>query len=528
MKFPFFSNDKWDIERVNPPWGARTSIYQHILANLRPGEPGLTEAGEILPDDQIVTGGKQIRWAPGALDGVFSHHQVGSDATETANKVLESFRALTKKATGERASSLYSLLLEHNTLSYVDQLLEAAVAHRELNAERIHAIARWLASRAADREPLKCAIGLLGICRRSEDHELLLTLGRHEEFTLFVSVALTNSVDEPELSVWTLARLVTSWGRIQIIERSLSQTKDEQIKAWLLREGYKNDVLYEYTALVCAETGELLPALASAEPDDKLLTGAGSILAALIRGREGPAAGIDEYKDGPEATELYLSHLQKRDVDLQGLIDVSTIEEFLKEEVPDTWVERKSTLLALTNAIRSRPGLEQEVRDGLNGEDRQIFWSATEAARLLSIDVWDIYFERLERGEDLWFHVSRTDDNDRFDRVIAFAEETLPLQEIASGPSDSIGMDPEFKHHNALDSVLQELRRFPGKGWSLIRAGLQSPTVRNRNMSVQALSTWPRTTWPADAEQLLRDAIAAEPDDRTRAAMVKALEGGSS
>jgi hypothetical protein len=36
----------------------------------------------------------------------------------------------------------------------VDQLLEAAVADEDLDAERIHSIANWLATGAADREPI--------------------------------------------------------------------------------------------------------------------------------------------------------------------------------------------------------------------------------------------------------------------------------------------------------------------------------------------------------------------------------------
>ena len=179
----------------------------------------------------------------------------------------------------------------------------------------------------------------------------------------------------------------------------------------------------------------------------------------------------------------------------------------------------------MTNAILSRPGWEQKVRSGLDSEDRDSFWTATEAARLLGIDAWDLYFERVKRGEDLWFFVVQTSDSNRIDRVIAFAEEVLPLQEIASGPSDSLGLGPNFQHHNALDFVLQELGRFPGKGWPLIRAGLHSPSVRNRNMAVRALASWRRTAWPDDAERLLRDAIEAEPNDQTRTTMVKAIEG---
>jgi hypothetical protein len=344
-------------------------------------------------------------------------------------------------------------------------------------------------------------------------------------------VAIKNSDNDSELTLWSLACLVNGWGRIHIIER-LTETRDEQIKAWMLREGYKNGIMYEYTALICARTGELLPALRGPEPDDKLLTGAGSILTALIAGRGGPTDGIEAYEDGAEVTELYLSHLQERDIDVQGFVDINTIEQFIKDESGELdpalgWRQRSERLLSLTNAILSRPDWEQKVREGLDSENDQTFWPATQAARLLNIDAWDVYFERLKRGEDRWYFTVQTNDPERIDRVIEFAEETLPLQMIASGPADSMGLGPEFRHHSALDFVLQELHRFPGKGWALIQAGLQSPTVRNRNMAVQALAAWDRTAWPFEAEALLKRAIDLEPNDATRAMMVKALAGES-
>ena len=122
MKLPFFSADQWDIDSVNPPWGDRPSIYQHILANIRPGEPGLGGKGDLLPDEEIVKGDNQFSWVPGALDGVFGHHGDGADA-DNARKILDSFRALTKKANDDRAGSLYSLLKEQSALGCVDHLL---------------------------------------------------------------------------------------------------------------------------------------------------------------------------------------------------------------------------------------------------------------------------------------------------------------------------------------------------------------------------------------------------------------------
>jgi hypothetical protein len=161
----------------------------------------------------------------------------------------------------------------------------------------------------------------------------------------------------------------------------------------------------------------------------------------------------------------------------------------------------------------------------LSSADRVLFSAAAEAAKLFGIDTWDVYFDRLQRGEDHWYFVMQTDDATRIDRVVSLAEERLPLKEIAKGPADELGFGPEFQAHSALDLVLQDIRRFPGKGWPLIRAGLRSPVTRNRNMAVRALAAWDRRTWPTDAELLLRHALKAEPNDDTRESMRKMLQG---
>ena len=189
------------------------------------------------------------------------------------------------------------------------------------------------------------------------------------------------------------------------------------------------------------------------------------------------------------------------------------------------WPDRRGALLELIEAVRSRPGWAEKVREGLRSESQETFWTATQAAEALGLDTWEPYFERVRRGEDYWYQVMQTDDPHRIDQVIELAEEVLPLDEITTGPAEELGLGPEYRHHGALDFILQDLRRFPGKGWPLIRAGLQSPVVRNRNMAVRALAAWGRPEWPEVAEGLLRRAHEAEPAEDTREIMRKTLAG---
>ena len=117
------------------PWGDRPSIYRHIQSNIRPGEPGLGEKGDLFPDE-TVRGGKDIRWAPGAFDGVLGHHVRNNEAAEVANKILGSLRALTAKATDEQCA--FTLLAATGAIRFVlrGQFIGAVVADAHLDTER--------------------------------------------------------------------------------------------------------------------------------------------------------------------------------------------------------------------------------------------------------------------------------------------------------------------------------------------------------------------------------------------------------
>jgi len=78
------------------------------------------------------------------------------------------------------------------------------------------------------------------------------------------------------------------------------------------------------------------------------------------------------------------------------------------------------------------------------------------------------------------------------------------------------GLGPGYSAHMALDFILQDLEKFPGKGWTFIDAGLQSPVVRNRNLSIRALSGWDRKDWPQEAVAALKRLMETEPNGDIR------------
>jgi hypothetical protein len=514
----------WSLDRLPVPWGDRPSIFGHIRAHVAEGRPGLTAGGETLPDEALVFGEEQIRWVAGGLDGALGHHGGAATAAEAAASVFEAMAALMERATSERLAALYGLLTARHALEVVDPLLRR-VAASNVSVQRLHTLATFLVSRAPDREPVKVAIALLGLFSPSPDRELLLLLGRHEELTLFAATALANTQEDHEAALLELAQHVTGWGRIATVER-LAGTTDPRIRAWLLREGYKNSVMHEYLARTCATSGDLVGALKAAEVDDALLKGAGDLLMALIAAPSRAFEGIDAYPDGVEVIRLYLQHLRNRAASLEELLAVHAIAAFLKDEDADVEARLAQgftpglqlALEAVCDDILALPHWVPLVEAELGSDDPERFYRADRAAQVLGIDTWERHLARLESFRSpSWYHAARTDDPDRLARFLNVARERLPLTAIATGPGKSLGMAPEHAPHAALDFVLQALLGFPGQGWEFVRAGLASPVVRNRTGAVRALTTWGREAWPGEAETVLLEAAAREPEADLRA-----------
>ncbi|MCB9871484.1 MAG: hypothetical protein H6837_16630 [Planctomycetes bacterium] len=515
------------------PWDQRPSIYDHIRAHVDEAKPGLTDGGDTLPDEARIASGSRIRWAAGAMDGVMGHHMGQGDNDELVRKAVDLILAYCQSPTAKTKGSLYQHVIEGNTLPLIDPIIEKLIETEGLNHDRLYELARSFVTEAPDREPVKFGIAILGLYQNPDNAVLFQNLGRHEEFTLFAAVALARNSDYPEQALWSLAKNVNGWGRIHIVER-LSDTENPEIKNWLLREGYKNWVMYEYLAYTCATAGCLLAALSEDAVDRELLTSSGELLAALISG--GPAQDINDYEDGALATELFLGHLESAAETLGDFIHVQAIRGYLVDEKADWeersqrgWTEeRRAESLAACDRILNLPEWPDKARVGLGGDDEMDFHRANQVAEALGLDTWDTHWHRLQEkplDSGRWYQVMARCKEDRLADVIAFAEQNIDLEKIATGPADEMGLGPGWEHHQCLDYVLQELRKFPGQGSRLIQSGLRSPVVRNRNMAVAALAAWEQEHWDDALRSALETAAKIEPVVDVRKRMENVSKG---
>lgn len=517
----------WSLEGISLPWRTgEISIYDHVRAHLVPGRPGLLEGGESLPDETRLAAHGGLRWVAGGLDGTFAQQGGAGSDEKVAERLHEALIALGERATSKTLGDLYDLMLRHSALESVDAL-NGRIVRGGIDPSRLHAIARFLATRAPDREPVKMAIAWLGLLRGGDDDELLRALARHEEFTLYAAVALANRLEDPESTLYSLARQVEGWGRIHLVER-LADSESPEVRRWLLREGFRNTVSLGYTALIAARTGQLREELERGHPDPEVFVAAGEILSTLMG--EGVSGGIDDYEEGAAATARYLDLLAERAERLEDLNHAATIRAFLLEEDEDAWAVReihgwtgelRARLAAQCDEILAWPAWREKIAQVASGEvgrDRAELAAADEAARALGIDLWDAHFRRAEKELEPWHwqRIGSTRDPARRMRVLELAEARFDLARIGSGPALDFGFGRAWKDASCLEMTLPALHDAPGAGIPLLLAALRSPAIRLRHRALDVVAAWGQDALPEPVARGLISAAAEEPDAEVR------------
>jgi len=507
-------------------------IFDFVRLNVD-GEGKLKESGDELPDEKRRYKENAIRWAPGAMDGTFGHH--GGDRSDDVEvmRIVELMRMISIHNGLVERTELYSLLAQDNVMSFVDTVLDEIVESNISVYPHLHSYAQWLAFKGVDRGAVKFGIALLGVIGDEKDLDNIIILGKHEEFTLFAAVAVTHTLVDAEQTLWAMAKCVYGWGRIHLVER-LAGTEDVAIKAWLLREGYKNTVMYEYLAYTCAVAGNLKDELQRNNVSNDVLQATGDIIEALING--GPAEDMRQYDDGAEVTQLYVEHLAKRANSFGDFLKLAAIKHYLEDEDVDwdEWEEQgwhidlRSDLLIDLHTILTNKKWARMVQDKQSTADADEFKQVDKVAEILGISLWEARWRRLlanPADPDHWSSVMKNAGNERMNDIIACALDTLPLNEIATGAANEAGQGEDYTLHQCLDHILQHLGNYPGKGFELIRAALESPVTRNRNQAIHVLYTWGAAHWPEETQAMLIQAGKVEPNVNTRKNIIHVLSG---
>ncbi|WP_433224736.1 hypothetical protein [Microtetraspora malaysiensis] len=518
----------WKLD--DDPVDDRPTFLAHALAmSLRHGPGPWPEEARTLPDVPPPAAEGDL-FVPGAvMDGLRSHHfDIAPDAlvvTEIADLLDRLARGV---PTRDDLLRLHERASEVSALDIADDLVEQ-IRLRRLSRKRIRDLGRHLAEHGTRRNAVKIGLVLIGACGDERDRDLLLLLGSLEELTLYAAVALANTQPDRQRAMYELARRVRGWGRIHAVER-LRGCDDPEIKAWLLRDGFRNEVMNEYLAHVAATSGDLYSALLEPDVDDALLDGAADILAALAQG--GPAEDMSDYGDALPVVARFAELLAGRRPTLQRLRGLLNVRDFVLRESADGGPWPADDIARLRRSYEERltePRWSDLVLAHLSDPRDADFHEAAWAAGSLRLPVVPRLVARLEIDPldgFAWWTAIRQATPVEAELLCDLAARLLPLPDLANGPGDIHDIGEEYAPDRALESVVGGLDAFPGVGLPLIRVALGNRINRLRRAAVTALAAWPAAAVPDEARDWVRRAAAIEPVEETRAEMLAFLVPG--
>jgi hypothetical protein len=527
---------------------------------------GSGEAEVVLPDEPPPDPSK-IRWSAGSLEGTMTRHALGLDEEhihggirarvwrlvggrrDVAGEIVSRLKRLVGHPADEERLALYRILRNEDVLSNIDAVIERLARDRELLVA-IAPHARWLVTEARHRGPLKFGIALLGVSGEPGDAELVKELARHDEFTLYCSVALQHLLADPADALWEVAQRADGWGKIEAVERLAPLVADRpDIKRWLLTDGCQNSVMNEYLGYTCATAGGLADALAGAV-DDALLDGACTIVSALCIG--GPAEDLDDYTDGPAAVGRLVDLLQDRCQTLQRLDTVIDILQWVEDEAPEDlppevdpheyareraerrarqgehgWSgQLKADLAERCQDVLRQPQWPERLQEAFEHGDRQDEWVAWRVGPRVGLDLWDAGFAKLKRealDDGLVFRLMQGSDMTHQERIVEWAEQHLPVEKIATGPTEHLFPAEHREIDGALTFIVQEMRAGELYSEPLVAAALLAPVIGTRNQALNAIEAQPREAWGSSVEAALHCLTREDPNEDVRARAVVLL-----
>jgi len=514
--------------------GAAVVVFLYTAGLLPQGEGGGLAGGRNnqsiyaqIEDGLAHPPGDAIGWVPGEADGYALYRRgIIGDIS-----VVEQFVELIATASRSPNDPIYQLLTNLSAsagiVAYTDPLMDSFSDPQDIgfDPDGARTIGLHLAQQSKEIEAVKLGMLLLGSFGTEEDEDVLLSLGRHEEFTLYTTIALSNLSENADEDLWHLAKELDGWGKIHIVRR-LATSQNPEIKSWLLREGYKNSIGDGEVATVVAIGGDLAGALSAEEIDNELLLSTDRLIASLAVQEQG--RGLVALPNAAFIVSRYMAHMGSHDPTLERLYALTEIDKLVSQLSLVARLNARSagwTTKAhehVQSAVRSslaNPHWTELVTESLHSNDEDQFARANYLAEDLGMETWDVHWSRLEEkpGDELrWLSVLSRVNEERLEQVLNLAREVL---------TDGTAKDGSPQSDSVTSAVLKHLKPFPGQGWFLVEHALSKTNINQRNEALDTLSSWDREHWPSGAVSTLSERSEIETDPKLKARLAALLAG---
>ena len=472
------------------------SIYELIKSSIQAnGE--LPEDFKLPPKDP-----NGVPWADGALDGVYIYHTVGNeeDIEPLKNIVFQ----ISEGKFEEAQNNLENL--DFFMISRRDPLLNWIIKEqKQINIDNLCEFTISQLSTSKNIEVIKfclCVLEIIKLETEKDTIEKVKILALSDEFTLYCLNILKNLKNSNE-EIFEIAKKVKGWGRIYSI-KYLKVTNDE-IKEWLLEEGYLNYINPAYTAYTCAKKINLIEILNEEQISSKKFNDISYLMNALLD--EEAITGISALENRELLIEKYLEKAKTLSSTEEAYEVVRLIKEYVEdnEEIDKKFIKICDEIL---NSEKTRNRIKEFMEEGYGYN----------IAKYLGIDTDKYILEYLQnnpfKNPHVIFNISKREN---MEKLVSLIEKKLTLEKLEGAPTDKFySKNEENKEYIFLDTIIKKLgnfgrtegnfvitvypveptasmdepENFVGIGENLIICSLNSPYVDIRYGAVNTLESW--------------------------------------
>ena len=468
---------------VMNPWDNKEPIAAYIEAQAKAGH-----IGDELPDDVLLYDEHHPRMAPGEADQMDAEHVLPG----YTKKLVKLFLEQANNPSNKTRKVTYEKILDEKVVNYFEELIEE-LTETEFDEAKIQQEALWLLEHATHREAVKFAIALLGFTKCEPYKERLETIAKHEEFTGVVLFALRNGAGYSNDFVLQLAKELNGWGKVAAID--FLEANNNDVKHWLLTEGYKTAVAKQYIAMHCVEKGKLDIALHEKEISQQLYDGANDLIQILLEDFSYDRLEMFEYTGQvlmrfTHHAKTHASRLSHISTLGQIVVYMDRDEEAWEELYEMSWKpHERNAVNASIEAIKAEGRGKEEALTILQSgvEDDE---AALEVALFYKLDVAEIIFEKLNQKPVTSFYygiIMAYEDTKQIERLSEFA-----LQQF------DIGALKDLEKH-CIRMIISNLYDLEGVGKRLLTECLLSEDAELQYHALLSLEDWSKESWSDEA-----------------------------
>ena len=472
------------------------SIFELIKTSIQPnGE--LPEDFKLPPKDP-----NGVPWADGAMDGVYIYHTVVNE--EDIEPLKNIIFQISEGKFEEAQNNLENL--DFFMVSRRDPLLNWIIQEqKQININNLCEFTISQLSTSKNIEVIKfclCVLEIINLETEKDTIEKVKILALSDEFTLYCLNILKNLENSNE-EIFEIAKKVKGWGRIYSV-KYLKVTNDE-IKEWLLEEGFLNYINPAYTAYTCAKKINLIEILNDGKISNKKFNDISYLMNALLD--ESAITGMSALEDRELLIERYLEKAKTLASTEEDYYAVITLKEYIKnnKEINNELIKICDEIL---NSENTRNNVKELLKEGYGYN----------IAKYLGIDIDKYILEYLQdnplKNPYIVFNIS---ERENMKKLVSLIEKKLTLEKLEGAPTDKFySKNEKNKEYIFLDTIIKKLgnlgrterkfvvsvypveptasmdepENFIGIGENLIICALNSPYVDIRYGAVNTLESW--------------------------------------